>query len=238
MEATPYNVKFLDYKQADVNGDNIIDSIYLIGNIPYPDSPFVENITLIIQNNKTCKPYRIALETNAGYNPTLFTGDFNKDSISDILISIDSGGSGAIGFYYVYSFINNQPQKLFDYEDFNEKYRYKVLYRDNYKVQVISSQLNKIYTIDITYKGQEYLSEIYDQNGILVEPIQGWVNPLSGLYPIDVDRNGTYELYALQRIAGRYNADSLGYVQTTLTWNGLVFKPLYQFVGINGADIS
>lgn len=35
--------------------------------------------------------------------------------------------------------------------------------------------------------------------------IEGWVNPLSGLYPIDFDRDGTYELEAHQTIAGRYS---------------------------------
>lgn len=78
------------------------------------------------------------------------------------------------------------------------------------------------------------ISEIYDESGILKEPIEGWVNPLGGLYPIDFQRDGTYELYAEQRIAGRYNADGLGYVQTSLKWDGQGFVPFYQTVGIYG----
>lgn len=93
---------------------------------------------------------------------------------------------------------------------------------------------NEIYTIDIKYKGDEYLSEIYDENGKLKQPIEGWVNPLGGLYPIDYQRDGNYELYATQRIAGRYNADGLGYVQTSLSWNGEEFIPFFQTVGILG----
>ena len=227
----------IDYMQGDVNGDKIPDIIYLTGS-KTPDSPFVQDITLVITDGRSGSVYKIPLETNVGYNPTLFLGDFNGDGILDILISIDSGGSGGVEYHYVYSFLNNKPKILFNYEDFNKEYKYKVIYRDYYKVDVISVTLNTIYTIDINYKGQDYLSEIYYENGKLKNPIEGWVNPLGSLWPIDIERNGTYELYAVQRIAGRYNADALGYVETILKWNGLKFTPFQQYVAIFGKKIS
>ena len=94
------------------------------------------------------------------------------------------------------------------------------------------------YIIDITYKGKEYLNEIYDLNGKLKEPILGFVIPLSNLYPIDFERDGTYELYVFQRIAGRYNADGLGYVQTALKWEKDKFITFFQNVGIQGKYIG
>jgi len=84
---------------------------------------------------------------------------------------------------------------------------------------------------------QDYLNEIYDENGMLKEPIEGWVDPLSGLYPIDFDTNGVYELMAFQQISGRFHADSLGYVQTTLRWDRNQFSLMNQYVAIFGADI-
>jgi len=50
------------------------------------------------------------------------------------------------------------------------------------------------------YKGAEYLNEIYDKNGKLRVPIFGFVNPLSGLYPLDYDSNKVYELLTYQKI--------------------------------------
>lgn len=229
------NIYVLDFKRGDVNGDSIIDNIYLVGEKTYGlESPFVNNITLIIQDGKTNTFTRIALKENAGYNPTLFLGDFTGDKVDDILISIDSGGSGGYAFYYMYSFVNNNPQKIFDFEKYNEKYRYNVVYKDYYKVEVTSEDGEEKYIIDISYKGEEYLSEIYDENGKLKEPIEGWVNPLGALYPVDFQRDGIYDLYASRRIAGRYNADGLGYVQTSLEWNGKNFVPFFQTVGILG----
>lgn len=224
----------LDFKQGDVNGDLIIDNVYLVGKKPYGiKSPFVDNITLLIQDGRTNIFYKIVPKENAGYNPTIFLGDFTGNKVSEILISIDSGGSGGYAFYYIYSFMNNTPIKIFDHEKFNQKYTYKVIYKDYYEVEVEGNNSKK-YIIDIKYKGKEYLSEIYDNKGKLKKPIEGWVNPLGGLYPIDFQRDGTYELYAIQRIAGRYNADGLGYVQTSLEWSGEDFIPFFQTVGILG----
>jgi hypothetical protein len=91
------------------------------------------------------------------------------------------------------------------------------------------------YVIDISNKGKDYLDEIYNADGKLKSPIQGFVNPISGLYPIDFDSNGVYELFAFQKIAGRYNADSLGYIQTTLKWDKRQFGLFEQYVAIFGA---
>jgi hypothetical protein len=225
----------LDFKRGDVNGDRVIDNVYLVGNRPAGlESPFTDNITLIIQDGRTNQFTRVTFKDNAGYNPTIFLGDFTGDGVKDILISIDSGGSGGLAFYYMYSFINNRPELIFDHEEYNERYQYDVIYRDFYQVEVISKDSSERYTIDIKYKGEEYLSEIYDENGKLKEPIEGWVNPLGGLYPVDFQRDGIYELYSFRSIAGRYNADALGYVQTSLEWNGREFVPFFQTVGIFG----
>lgn len=107
-------------------------------------------------------------------------------------------------------------------------------YQNQYKASVISQRQHDQYILDLTYKGRDYLNEIYTNQGVLKAPIEGWVNPLSGLYPVDFNRDGVYELLAYQRIAGRYNADSLGYVQTVLKWNGRNFDVDRQNVSIVG----
>lgn len=233
------NIYILDFRQGDVNGDHIPDNIYLVGRKPYGlDSPFVDNITLKIRDGKTNCLYSIPLKFNAGYSPALFLGDFINNKVKDILISIDSGGSGGYGFFYIYSFLNNQVQKLFDFELFNYYYRYNVIYKDNYKVEIINKTLNKKFTIDISNKGNAYLSEIYDENGKLKAPLQGYVSALNRLYPVDFQRDGNYELYAIQRIIGRYNADTLGFVETPLRWNGQRFAALNlnQYVAVPGVS--
>lgn len=230
------NMVLLDFKRGDINGDYIFDNIFLLGEKPQGlESPFVTNITLLIQDGSTNNYYSVVPKNNSGYNPTIFLGDFTGDHISNVLISIDSGGSGGYAFYYIYSFSYNIPNEIFNYEEFNEKYKYNVSYQNYYQVKVTGSASNS-YIIDLAYKDEEYLSEIYYKNGILKEPIEGWVNPLGGLWPVDFQRNGIYGLYTTQSIAGRYNADTIGYVQTSLEWKDNRFVPFLQTVGILGAN--
>jgi hypothetical protein len=226
----------VSYARGDVNGDRIPDNVYLTG-IKTSGSQFTQNITLVIQDGMTGRFTSIPLSENAGYNPTLFLGDFTGDGVDDILISITTGGSGGIMYHYIYSFTNNTAQLLFDFNVYNEQYKYDVTYKDNYKVEVISKKNNKKYIIDISYKQADYLNEIYDENGKLKKPINGFVNPISGLYPVDFDSNKVYELLAYQKIAGRYNADSLGYVLNTLKWKDNMFVLDNQYVAIFGIDI-
>ncbi|MGF7057964.1 VCBS repeat-containing protein [Brassicibacter mesophilus] len=224
------------FARGDVNGDGIPDNVYLTG-VKTPDSPFVQRITLVVQDGRTGMFSSIPLKSDAGYNPTLFLGDFTGDGVDDILISINSGGSGAIMYHYIYSYLMNIPRLLFDYNVFNEAYDYKVTYKDYYKVEVVNITAGIKYIIDISYKGKDYLDEIYDSDGKLKSPIEGFVNPLSGLYPIDFDSNGVYELLAYQKVAGRYNADSLGYIQTSLKWQRNQFTMFNQNIAIFGAEL-
>lgn len=223
------------YSRGDVNGDVVPDNVYLTG-IRTPNSPFTEDITLVIQDGRTNMFTRIHLEENAGYNPTLFLGDFTGNGVDNILISINSGGSGAIMYHYIYSFMHNMPRLFFDFNVYNEEYQYEVTYKDYYKVEVLSKMNNTRYIIDISLRDPEYLNEIYYESGKLKRPIKGFVNPLSVLYPVDFDGNNVYELLGYQKIAGRYNADSLGYIQNILKWNGNTFVLDMQNVAIFGSE--
>nr|WP_246503554.1 VCBS repeat-containing protein [Clostridium polyendosporum] len=221
---------------GDVNGDGIPDNVYLTG-VNTIDSPFIQKITLVIQDGRTGIVNCVPLESDAGYNPTLFLGDFTGDGVKDILISIVSGGSGGIMYYYIYSDVGNISKLLFDYNVFNEAYQYQVIYKDYYKVDVINIIEGTKYVIDISYKDQDYLKEIYDTEGKLKAPIEGFVSPLSGLYPIDFNSDGVYELLTYQRISGRFAADALGYVQTILKWNSIKFALDNQYVAIFGSEV-
>lgn len=226
----------VSFIRGDVTGDGVPDDVYLTG-IKTSESPFIQNITLVVRDGRTGTFKSVTLpDENAGYNPTLYLNDFTGNGVYDILISITSGGSGGITYYYVYSFVNNIPRVIFDYNEYNQEYQYEVTYRDCYKVEVVSKNNNTRYILDISGKGPEYLKEIYDSNGKLKTAISGFVNPLSGLYPVDFDANRVYDLFAFQRIAGRYNADALGFIQNILIWDNNRFILDRQFVAVFGAQ--
>ncbi len=224
-----------DFVVGDVTGDEIPDKIYLTGR-KTPNSPYVVDITLMIKDGRTGLRTSIPLVENAGYNPTLYLEDFTGNGVKNILVSIASGGSGGIMFYYIFSLVQNIPRILFDFNVYNEQYQYRVTYLDDYKVQVISEYDNIEYSIDISSRGADYLNEIYEESGKLITPIEGFVDPLGGLYPVDYDANKIYSLLAIQKISGRYHADTLGFVQNVLKWDKNKFVLDNQFVAIIGNE--
>lgn len=223
------------FARGDVTGDGVPDNVSIMGT-KTSESPYIQNMTLVVQNGSTGAASQIPLRENAGYNPTLFLGDFTGDGVANVLVSINSGGSGGMMYHYIYSFVNGNARLLFDFNVYNEHYQYEVHYRDYYKVDVVSKNNKQKYVIDISGRDRQYLNEIYNSNGKLKSPIAGFVNPLSGLYPVDFDYNGVYELLAYQRIAGRYNADGLGFVLNTLGWKGNSFVLQNQSVAIYGTS--
>ena len=233
MHSTP---QVIQTKFGDVDGDSFFDTVLLTG-IKKPDSPLWQHLTLLIYYGRTHQFEQIALKENIGYNPTIFLGDFTGDHIEDILVVSDTGGSGGIINAQIFSFINGKMQSIFDAEAFSNQLVYHVNFQDHYQVTVQSMTPQKRYTLDLLYKGKDYLTEIYNSNGILKQPITGWVDPISGLYPIDSNRDGVYELLAMQKIAGRYHADGLGFVQNTLSWDGRKFTIERQSVAIEGEDV-
>lgn len=218
------NITLLDMKQGDVTGDGIIDYVYLYGNKRDETEIFADHITLVILDGRSNQISTINLQKNAGYNAKLFLGDFSKDNIFDILISIESGGSGGYGIFYIYSFRNNIPRLLFDFEKYNKSYTFQVNYEDFYKVSVGSPSQDLLFTLDISYKGYDYLSNLYDENGKLKQPIQGEVLAASALNPIVTNQKSmNYDLLVFRRIIGISNSDTLGYIENLLTWNGTQF---------------
>ncbi|ACA42133.1 hypothetical protein J2D69_23125 [Lysinibacillus sphaericus] len=224
-------------KFGDINGDGFFETIFLMGT-QKTGSPLWENLTLTIFYGQTGRIEQIPLKENVGYNPTIFLGDFTGNHIEDILVISDTGGSGGIINGEIFSSTNNQVHSIFDTESFNNKLHYTVNYANNYKAIVQSKTPAKKYIIDLHYKGPEYLAEIYHPDGTLKQPIEGWVDPISGLYPVDYDRDGTYEILAYQEIAGRYHADGLGYVENILKWDGHEFVVDRQTVSIFGEDLA
>lgn len=222
---------------GDVTGDGIMDWVFLTGT-KQPDSVYLTNIQLVIRYGRTNQFQAFALSENAGYEPTIWLGDLTGNGVKDIFITIQSGGSGGILFAYVYSYMEGRMVKIFDSIQFNDQHAYEVHYADDYKVNVLSSNPRKKYTLDLQYKGQDYLNEIYNSNGTLKEPIEGWVDPIGGLYPIDLTGDGHYYLLGMQQIAGRYHADGLGYVENLLHFDGRQFTIVRQTVAIYGENLD
>lgn len=221
---------------ADVTGDGVLDTVFLTGT-SNGESPYIRNIALVVIDGRTQKLWMYSLPENAGYDPVLWIGQITGEHKNDILITIQSGGSGGVVFAYVFSYINGKVMKIFDSVQYSKVQKYSVNYTDDHKVLITSKNPNKRYILDIQTKGKDYLNEIYTADGILKTPISGWVDPVGGIYPIGYTGRGIYALLIMQQVAGRYHADSLGIIENLLDWSGMEFKNVRQTVSIYGEDL-
>ncbi len=221
----------LTRKYGDVTGDGVADEIYLVGDVS-EDSAFIQNITLCIRNGKTGRVTQVHLSENAGFEPTIFLCDFTGDDILDIKVSIQSGGSGGFVYTFVYSFVDSRIRLLFDGQRYFETKDLRAFYADGFVVVVVDEGQNLTFRIDVST--DPAAQDLYDENGNLKEPTQANVGPFILAYPIVLDEaEGTCSLLALTRVWGTFAADTIGYIQDYLSWNGQRFETVREDLAIN-----
>lgn len=214
------NTYVLDFKQGDVNGDGIIDNVYLLGQKESQTDYYADNLMILVQNQHM-NIAQIPLKNAGGYNSSLFLGPFTSKQKLDILVSVDTGGSGGYIFAFLYTLMNNRPIELFNANSFENYSMYEAQFRDNFKVEISGKNNNALFIIDVSSRRDLYINAgIYDKSGKLIKETKGGVLGLGALFPLVSNYNGLYQLLAYQRIIGIYNADNLGAVQTYLEWDG------------------
>lgn len=225
---TPY---IFDMKLGDVTGDQVDDFVYLAGSKSSPDAIYQEDLTLYIVDGITNETITQVLPLKGGYGGMIFIGDFNQDFIEDVYVSVSSGGSGNVNYYYLYSFREKMPVQLFDYEKYNEENQWQVTFQNGFKLE-LANQFNQTFTVDISKKDLQLLSKYYHPDGSVKGQIQGEVLALGGLSPIITPLgNGTYDLVASQRIVGIATGDHFGIIETYLTFKGQSLYPYEIVVG-------
>lgn len=221
-----------DMKLADVTGDQVDDFIYLTGSKQSSDAIYEEDVTVYIIDGVTNEAITQSLPIKGGYGGELFVGDFNQDLTADVYVSLSSGESGNIHYYYLYSFKNKKPVKLFDYEVFNQLSDWTVQFLDQYKVELHQNKLHQTFILDISKQNPQLLLQYYALDGSVKGNIKGEVLPLGGLAPtITPIGNGAFNLVASQRIIGITMVDAIGVVETYLTFRGEQFVPYTIIVG-------
>ena len=192
---------------------------------------YATQATISVSDTKTDELlFRFSPERDAGYSPAIALADFTGDGTEEIFFGADSGGSGGFGFYYLFSVMSDGVQTLFDFETYPENF--SAAYADGYKVQVSGRNPERQYLIDISGRDADYLSALYDENGILRKPVAADVSAVNTVLPFFANYGNRYNLLVMRRITGLYNADSLGYTQEFLQFSNGSFTPYFTSVDI------
>lgn len=226
--------KILDIKHGHILGSMELDTVYIKGDTLSEASGYAENMELVILEGKSSTERTIELKDIAGYNFTVFLGDFTGDKKDDILIRGLYGGSAGLSYNLLYSYNNGNYNLIFDGAKFIEDYPCNAEYENNYKVKVSSIKLNTSYLIDISKEDKLYLDLIYDKDGIFKKNVTPIVYDISAVNPVDYGLWKYYGLVISQRIIGQSNADTLGILETLIRWDQGKFRILSQGVEVSG----
>lgn len=205
--------KVVTYTKGPLGQDNERSCVVICG-VPFDDNAaFYKELSLIVIVNNWCK--KILLKP--GYNPQVSLLNFSGSG-NDIYVTIDSGGSGGFQFFYIFKYYRCSMHLLMSDDLFNAKYNnYTGSYRDYYKAQVACG--SDVWQIELSCKGTEYLSQIYNMNGTLISPRNIYISGANYTYPQYNQSTDKYTLIVYQSISGLYQADSLGYLETTLSFD-------------------
>ncbi|MED4755207.1 hypothetical protein [Brevibacillus choshinensis] len=207
----------IDLKSADVTGDKIADTVYLLGIKEKQDDIFASNMNIVVQDGKTKAYSKTELGDLGGYDGTLTLVDFTGDHVADAFVKTATGGSGGIYEHVIATFADKQSKVIFG-EDENEGIKYEGTFVDGFKVEGKGKHLDKSLTFDVSANKDLYVAaKLYDQAGKLVankEDLSVYSYPFSALTPIDMDGNGTFELVGEQRVVGINNTDTVSRINS------------------------
>jgi hypothetical protein len=212
-QTLPKDSVVLQKATADVTGDGIKDNIILAGRKFDTSSPYMKNIFLLVNSTLIEFPK----ETDGGYDPKFLLKDFTGDKIPEIYVSTATGGSGGIMYYHIYSLKGGNSKLLFSPVK-NSPLTIEGAFQPNYKVKFTVKQTNKAYSFDFTERKSTYDDpniKLY-KNGKLLKHVDLSIDDYGLVTPVDVDKDGIYELKGIQRIWGVAHVDTLA--EVTSTW--------------------
>lgn len=160
-----YNNKYiLDYRQADLNSDLVVDDILLIGDKEKVSDNFANNMLVIVRDCKSGKMHEYNLEGLEGYRAHIELCNLMNNKIPQILFSTDSGQKKKQKQFIVLNFSKGKFEEIFGI-DKNMGIELIGIYKDEYIAEIYIKNLNKKFNLDIKDKKEFYeKNNIYDTN--------------------------------------------------------------------------
>ncbi|MFD0697554.1 hypothetical protein ACFQZT_26100 [Paenibacillus sp. GCM10027628] len=203
--------QLLQAREIDVTGDGKLDTVSLVGTKMDSSSPYYAKLFIVVSGQGQ---NQVVIPLEGGYNPRMMFCDFDGNKLPEIYVSAETGGSGGLSNYYLYSLKDNVPTAI----PLPDPLHVTATFKNNYVVKLKLKETGKSYKIDIKDKKEDYDRFGVYKDGKVVKPIIVDVHPFGALQPIVVERDGVCELRGVQRISGIANADTIGYANSIWKW--------------------
>ncbi|WP_139489844.1 hypothetical protein [Brevibacillus dissolubilis] len=211
----PFPKDAVTIKEAsvDVTGDTRPDRIVLAGRPRKDNNIYYEKLYLGVEDPITNQI--VSYDIEGGYSPSLEFVDVTGNKVPEIFISAETGGSGGIINYYLYTYRNKEihpmpvPQGL-DMSGALE---------DGYQARIYVRDTNQYTTIDLADRAKLYSDLGIYRNNQIVRPVSVMTSrSWQLLKPADPEGDGVYVLWGIQAIKGVANADTIAVAGSEWIW--------------------
>ncbi|MBE5960851.1 MAG: hypothetical protein E7256_05625 [Lachnospiraceae bacterium] len=212
---------------GNITSPNASDKVILTGIHPEPGGMFIDDLELTLYPSDNAKPVSLKIP-ESGIFLQLFLGDFTGDGRSDIMIRGDLGGTGGYAIALIYHYEKGTLKELFNQDRFSQKNTCTAAYQNNYQMLIKCPASS--FPIDLSSYSKEYLSMIYTDDKKVKPNISASVSWLNEVFPVKPVSETHYDLILYQRIIGVFEADTIGYIETRLSYQKKEFVPIYKGV--------
>ena len=221
----PDHIFVISEQTGSITTPNASDKVVLTGTHPKGSSNFIDDLELTLYPENNSKPISIKIP-ESGIFIQLFLGDFTGDNCCEIMIRGDLGGTGGYAIALIYQYEKGTLKELFNQDRFSQKNNCSAAYQNNYQMLVTCPHGS--FPIDLSSCPKEYLSMIYTTDQKVKPDVTASVSWLNEVYPVKPLSQSYYDLILYQRIIGIIEADTVGYVETRLTFQQTEFTPVYR----------
>lgn len=209
----------LDSQLAHLTGNTVSDKVYLLAT-KEDDNLIYTDLTLVIENGTTGERQFYQIPTSSGMGGGLDIAEFNHDGQCDVGVYIFSGGTGNQVDYYIFFNQGQGVQLGFSNHLLEQRLQFRISYLPNYQVEVRNLKTNEVTLLDVSNKSPEYLNEVYHENGELKNSVTGVVANVSDSNAINsqIHPQG-HDLILTQRILGRSHNDTIGLIQSYISFD-------------------
>ena len=216
-----------DSTRIDADGDGAADDVLLVGSAAFGNQ--TRNLAVVVRDGVTGKFASFLLPEDFGVMlPRLTTGSFTAAKKNEILVSVETGGSGGIVLYALMAYENKKVVSVVSQAELNKGLDLKVVCLPGFEMKIIDKNTGVNSSVDFHdgEAAQLYIGMgVYNKAGVFLKD-QAYVDDevmddvFVSLDPADDDGDGIQELHGKQRISFITHANTVAWAESVWSVKG------------------
>lgn len=221
-----------DSTRIDADGDGAADDVLLVGENDDTSAPFgfqTRNLAVVVRDGVSGKFAAYLFPEDFGFElPRFSIGSFTAAKKNEILVSVETGGSGGIVLYALMAYENEKVVSVLSQEELNKGLDLNIVCLPGFKMK-ISDKNTGFNSIADFHDGEAvpmYIDRgVYNKAGVFLKDqtyVDGEVidDVFISLDPADNDGDGILELHGKQRISFIAHGNTVAWAESVWSVKG------------------